>query len=345
MSKNIIHILDYDNQELFSKLLEICQKPYKVKQVLKWVYKLQIINFDEMTDISLDLRNTLKSCFETSLPTIEETQKSSDGTTKFLLKLQDGCQIEMVYIPSPKKNTLCISTQVGCGRGCLFCATSKMGLVRNLSQSELLGQFFLASKYFPDQKITNLVLMGMGEPLDNFERVLSFVRLMQDENALSFSGRRITLSTCGVVPMINRLADSNVKLKLAVSLNSAICENRSKLMPINQIYPLNELKKSLLYYRKKTNFRITFEYIMIDDFNMLQEDIKALTKFCGDISCKINLIKWNYVEGLSLKPPSDRQVTDFIEKLKTLPVAITLRDSRGSDITGACGQLSGKNKA
>jgi 23S rRNA (adenine2503-C2)-methyltransferase len=191
-------------------------------------------------------------------------------------------------------------------------------------------------------KLTNIVIMGMGEPLDNLENIISFLNVLQAEEGLCFSGRRLTLSTCGVIPKIYELAESGIKLKLAISLNSAINENRNQIMPINNQYPLPELKKALLYYRKKTNFRLTFEYIMIANFNMTKEDIKALTKFCGDISCKINLIKWNEVHDLVWKSPSDKQVADFIERLKPIPNALTLRKSRGNDIAGACGQLAGK---
>jgi 23S rRNA (adenine2503-C2)-methyltransferase len=172
--------------------------------------------------------------------------------------------------------------------------------------------------------------------------VLDFLKVLQAEEGLCFSGRRLTLSTCGLIPKIYELAEQQVKLKLAVSLNSAIEEKRTQIMPINKQYPLSELKKALIYYRKKTNFRITFEYIMIDGFNMGKEDVKALMKYCGDVSCKINLIKWNQVQGMDWKTPSDKQVETFVEQLKRIPAAITLRKSRGADIAGACGQLAGK---
>ena len=199
----------------------------------------------------------------------------------------------------------------------------------------------IALNHYKEDKITNIVLMGMGEPLDNYENVVNSIKLIQAENGFCFSGRRITLSTCGVVPKILELAESGLKIKLAVSLNSAINEKRDEIMPINKIYPLNELKNALLTFRKKTNFRITFEYIMIGNFNMSSEDIKALSKFCGDISCKLNLINWNEVNGLSWVRPRADQVSLFMQGLQHIPAAITLRKSRGEDIAGACGQLRG----
>ncbi|MCL2064109.1 MAG: 23S rRNA (adenine(2503)-C(2))-methyltransferase RlmN [Candidatus Cloacimonetes bacterium] len=366
------HTLNYSIEELKTKLLEICDKPFKVKQIFHWIFLSKQIDFQKMTNLSTDMRNRLSDEFDCFIPEVVSIKESKDKSMKYLVKLQDDNFIEMVYIPSssedanikdtkmefssqypafippyevrnrenkkktPKK-TLCISTQVGCSRKCAFCATAKLGLYRNLSQEELLMQLYLVKQ----QKITNLVLMGMGEPLDNLNNVISFLKVLQYNEGLAFSGRRTTISTSGIVPKIYELADQDIKVKLAVSLNSAIDSKRSKLMPINDIYPLKDLKKAVIYFRKKTNFRITFEYIMIDGFNMGKEDIKALIKFCGDLSCKINLIKWNNVQGLSWKSPTENQIESFIEALKILPVAVTYRKSRGEDIAGACGQLAG----
>ena len=337
----IPHILSLSTVELKEKLLRICVNSFKVKQIQQWIFTHHIIDFYKMTNISKELQKSLSVEFNTELPKIVEIQKSSDGTEKFMLKLADNELIEMVFIPDIKKNTICISTQVGCSRNCSFCATALLGLKRNLEPEEILSQLLIISNHFKDDKITNIVLMGMGEPLDNYENVIKSVKFIQSEEGFRFSGRRITLSTCGVIPKILELADSNIKIKLAVSLNSAIDEKRSLLMPINKLYPLSDLKKALLTFRKKTNFRITFEYIMIDNFNMGNEDITALAKFCGDISCKINLISWNEVSYLPWKRPKSDRVNQFINSLSHLPVAITLRKSRGEDIAGACGQLKG----
>ena len=300
-----------------------------------------------MSDISKALQATLIDTFDNTLPEVIDIQTSKDHTSKFLLKLSDANCIEMVYIPAEKKNTLCISTQVGCARRCSFCATAKIGLKRNLTQAEILAQILIAQNHFPEKKITNLVFMGMGEPLDNFDNVVSALQIIQDKDGFYFSGRRITISTAGVVPKIYELADifsskTNIKIKLAISLNAAIDEKRDKIMPINLIYPLSELKKAVQYFRKHTHFRITFEYIMMSNFNMQTEDIKALTKFCSDISCKINLIRWNEIPDYPYQSPTDDEVDTFIQQLHKIPNAITIRKSRGADIAGACGQLAGK---
>jgi len=247
----------------------------------------------------------------------------------------------MVYMPSETKNTVCLSTQVGCSRACAFCATGKLGLKRNLTPTEILSQLMILFTKNPEQKLTNIVLMGMGEPLDNFDNVCMALQAMRADEGFSISGRRITVSTCGVIPRIYDLIDKDIKVKLAVSLNSAIDEKRTQLMPINQIYPLAQLKQALLTFRKHTAFRVTFEYIMLAGFNMGREDIQALLKFCGDMSCKVNLIKYNDISGSEWQSPSDRQVEYFVDKLNALPVAVTLRKSRGADIAGACGQLVG----
>jgi len=335
------HILSLFPEQLEEILLSWGEKKYRISQIFDWIYQKYALSFDEMTTLSKDLRQKLNDHFDFNLPEIDIVQKSADRSEKFRLKLSDGYFIEMVFMPNEKKNTLCISSQVGCARNCQFCATAKMGLIRQLTPEEILGQVLIAQKQFPDQRITNIVLMGMGEPLDNYDNVVHFIRLMQSEKAFSFSPRRMTLSTCGVVPGINKLADSGIKIKLAVSLNSAINVKRNELMPINQLYSLEELKKSVLDFRKKTTFRITFEYIMIKNFNMSHEDVKALIKFAGDISCKINLIKWNHVPGLSWLSPDEKDIAQFIEQLSCISAAITLRQSRGEDIAAACGQLAG----
>ena len=338
------HILSFGIDTLREKLLKICSKPFHVKQILRWIFVHHITDLYKMTNISKELQNKISDEFNTNLPMIIDIKKSTDNTTKFLLKLSDNELIEMVYMPGEKKNTICISTQVGCSRACSFCATAISGLKRNLYSEEIIAQLIVALNHYKDDKITNIVLMGMGEPLDNYENVVNSIKLISAESGFCYSGRRITLSTCGVVPKILELAESGLKIKLAVSLNSAINEKRSEIMPINDIYPLNELKNALLTFRKKTNFRITFEYIMIGNFNMGSEDIKALSKFCGDISCKINLINWNEVNELPWRRPRADQVTHFITALQHIPAAITLRKSRGEDIHGACGQLRGVYK-
>ncbi|NQV17592.1 MAG: 23S rRNA (adenine(2503)-C(2))-methyltransferase RlmN [Armatimonadetes bacterium] len=338
----LVHILNLLPYEWKNYLLDIDEPKYRLKQILNWIYRNRTLDFSLMTTLPESLRQKLKNDFDNFLPEIIKVDISKDGTKKFLLSLVDDNRIEMVLIPNDKKNTLCISSQVGCARNCGFCATASMGLIRNLEVYEILSQVFLAIKELKENKLTNIVFMGMGEPLDNLENVIKAVRILQDEQCFSFSPRRITISTCGIIPKLKELSDSGLKIKLAVSLNSAIQEKRKQLMPVCRKYPLTELKNALLDFRKKTAFRITFEYVVIKDFNIGQEDTKALLKFLGDISCKLNVIKWNEVSSLPFKSPSEEEVAEFILRMQKLSSAVTYRKSRGQDINGACGQLAGK---
>ncbi len=337
----LAHILNLLPFELKNYLLDIDEPKYRLKQILNWIYKNRTLDFSLMTTLPESLRQKLKNDFHNFLPEIIKVDISKDGTKKFLLSLNDDNKIEMVLIPNDKKNTLCISSQVGCARNCSFCATASLGLIRNLEVYEILSQVFLAIKELEENKLTNIVLMGMGEPLDNLQNVIKAVKILQEEQSFSFSPRRITISTCGIIPKLKKLADCGLKVKLAVSLNSAIQEKREQLMPVCRKYPLTELKNALLDFRKKTTFRITFEYVMIKDFNVGKEDTKALLKFLGDISCKLNVIKWNEVSSLPFKSPSEEEVAEFILRMQKLSSAVTYRKSRGQDIDAACGQLAG----
>ncbi len=339
----IINVLELLPEELIQQLLDIGEKEYRAKQILNWVYTKHTTDFNEMTSLSEELRTKLQSILSITIPTIITKSSSSDGTTKYLLSLQDGSKIEMVIIPNGKKNTLCISSQVGCARKCEFCATAKLGLTRNLETHEITSQVFQAIKELGNDKLTNIVFMGMGEPLDNFDNVIKAIQIMQHDLCFNFSPRRITVSTSGVIPQITKLADTGLKLKLAVSLNSAIQTKREQLMPISKTYPLSELKKTLIDFRKKTPYRITFEYVMIKDYNIGRKDVKALLKYLGDISCKLNVIKWNKVDDLPYETPSDSEIDRFISSMSVLSSAVTYRKSRGADIDAACGQLAAKN--
>ncbi len=325
--------------EQLSAFLSSEYPAYRSQQLLKWIYEKKVFDPSKMTDLPATMQSYLSQAFDFSMPQIVQTLKSMDGSQKFRLLLSDGEQIEMVLMPEEKKLTLCVSSQVGCARDCSFCATGKMKLHRNLYPHEIVQQFLLASRE-TTERITNLVFMGMGEPLDNLENVLSALKLIQDERALAFSPRRTTISTCGIVPGIYALADSGVKVKLAVSLNSARNSIRDKLMPVNRKYPLSVLKKALLYFQKKNPFRITLEYILISGVNMEDEDLKALRQFSGDLSCKINFIPFNTLPFLPYLSPGEEELKSFLLKARgALPQTITLRRSRGIDIQGACGQL------
>lgn len=317
---------------------------YRTKQVLEWLYKKLCSDPDQMTNLPKELKVYLKEHYSLALPEIESKLNSVDGTVKYRLKLADNSLIETVMIPDGKKNTLCVSSQVGCSRGCAFCATARMNLKRNLTSDEIISQMIIASKDLLPAKLTNLVFMGMGEPLDNLDQVLKAISIIQDAQSLGFSPRRTTISTCGVVPGIIQLADSGIKTKLAISLNSAIETKRSELMPITRRYSLGELKQALFYFRRKTNFRITFEYILIPEYNMSLTDIKALSHYVDDLSCKINFIPNNPISETPWRAPSSTEIEVFMQKAQTIRQAITLRKSRGKDILGACGQLVAKKE-
>lgn len=317
---------------------------YRAKQLLSWLYKKMVFDIDQMSDLPLDFKLWLKDSFDFSLPTILAIDSSKDGTQKFLLELADQKQIECVLIPEGKKNTLCVSSQTGCARACSFCATGTLGAGRNLLPHEIIQQLLLASQHIYPKRITNIVFMGMGEPMDNLDNVLNALELLQDEAGVAFSPRRTTISTCGVLPGITKLADSKVKVKLALSLNSAIDSVRDELMKVNRIYPLASLKRALKYYNSKNPFRITFEYILIPDVNMDAASIKALKRFTSDLSAKINFIPYNFVASLPYRAPTKAEVESFMSAAASLPQAIMLRKSRGGDINGACGQLALNHK-
>ncbi len=332
------HIYGISPEEL-SSLLQGQFPAYRTKQILDWLYKKYVFEPDQMTNLPPELKEFLKTGLSWEIPEIDARLVSTDGTIKYRLKLSDGSLIECVMIPDDKKRTLCVSSQVGCSRGCSFCATAALKLKRNLEASEIIAQVMIVARELYPQRLTNLVFMGMGEPMDNLDNVLFALKILQDEQALSFSPRRTTISTCGVVSGIKKLAESGIKTKLAVSLNSAVEEKRSRIMPVSKLYPLNELKQALFYFRRKTNFRITLEYILIPDFNMGIADIKALSRFVDDLSSKINFIPFNPVSGAEWRAPTTAEIDLFMQKAQSIRQAITLRKSRGKDILGACGQL------
>ncbi|MDD4099856.1 MAG: 23S rRNA (adenine(2503)-C(2))-methyltransferase RlmN [Candidatus Cloacimonetes bacterium] len=328
-----------------SEIKAVVMKAYPAfrhRQLMHWLYVKQVYNPEEMTDLPIDFKVFITQQYSFSLPLIDKEDKADDGSIKYRLLLEDGAKIEMVMIPDQdKKNTLCVSSQVGCARSCSFCATGRLGLRRNLETHEIVGQIMLAMAQSPLPRVTNIVFMGMGEPLDNLPAVLKTLTIIQAHDTIAFSPRRTTVSTCGVIPGIIALADSGVKCKLAVSLNSAIDEIRSTLMPINRTYPLISLKNALVYYLSRSSFRVTFEYILIPDVNMSAADIKALRKFAGDLSCKINFIPYNPVPQLPYRKPEKLEIEKFMTAAQSINQAITLRRSRGSDVSGACGQLAG----
>jgi 23S rRNA (adenine2503-C2)-methyltransferase len=339
-----VHIYSVHPDDLQLQILAAGFKAFRFRQLVKWLYQKHENDISLMTDLPADFGNFLVENYDFSMPTLKQQLTAKDGSTKFVLELDNHTLIESVLMPEGDKNTLCISSQAGCAFGCAFCATGMLGVIRDLTVSEIVCQIMLAASFLGEEKLTNLVFMGMGEPLDNLENVIPAIRILQSDFGLQFSPRRMTISTCGYVPKIYELAETGIRIKLAVSLNSAIDEKRSKIMPVNKMYNLQELKKAILSYRKSSPWRITLEYIMIPDFNMGEEDARALLKFVGDISCKLNLIAFNRVDGFVWRSPTVNEALAFQDKLRELPVAVTIRKSRGTEISAACGQLAAVSK-
>ena len=311
---------------------------------MKWIHQRGVLNFMEMTDFSLELREQLSELAIAEPPEVEDCLISPEGTKKYLIKLDSGSMIEMVIIPEKKRLTLCISSQAGCALQCTFCATGAQGFERNLTPDEIIGQLWIANFYQqPSQQISNVVFMGMGEPLLNVMPVLSSISLMQHQNAYGLSKRRITLSTSGIVPEIKKLA-SRTDVSLAISLHAANDKLRDEIVPINKKYPLDQLIQSCKDYlinqsKRKT---ITIEYILIDGVNDSLEHAKQLVEVLRGLSCKVNLIPFNPFDGCNYLRSQEKVIQDFKEYLIRKGIITTLRMTRGDAIDGACGQLVGK---
>ena len=323
-------------EDLEKLLDDLGEKRYKANQLALWIYDKKATDFNQMTDLSKSLREKLNSiaCIDT-IKLIKAQTSKLDFSEKFLFKLKNGEKIETVLMWEKDRITICVSTQVGCPLGCTFCATGKMGFKRNLTPGEIVDQI-IALK---DHKPTHVVLMGMGEPLLNYENTIKALKIMNSELGLSFAAKRITLSTVGIPDMIKKLADLTLKIKLAISLNAPTDEKRNQLLPINKKHPLQTLIEAVKYYTKKTKRRVTFEYVLIKDFNDSQKDALELSKLVRGIPCKINLIPYNSIPDLPFEKPSEEKIIAFRDYLFPRCPAVTLRKSKGEDIQAACGQL------
>lgn len=341
-----VNLFDFDRPGLENFFHEIGEKPFRAKQMMQWIYKRQTHDFADMTDLSKSLREKLHDSCTASVPEIIKEQSSSDGTRKWLLALSGGNAVEVVYIPEAKRGTLCVSSQIGCLLTCSFCATAKQGFNRNLSVAEIIGQLVVADKRLTELgrpgAITNVVMMGMGEPLLNYNNVISAMKLMLDDFAYGISKRRVTLSTAGVVPQIYALM-KDCPVSLAISLHSPFDELRDELVPINKKYPIAELLTACREYAKLgQRTRITFEYILIDGVNDKPEHARALIKLMANVPNKINLIPYNPVEGVDYQRSRSARVHAFAEILLQKGLTVMVRKTRGDDIDAACGQLAGK---
>lgn len=332
------NILDFTLEELSSWMKENGESPFRAKQVVSWIYK-EVWDFENMKNIPKALKDKLKKEFVFGVPRIEEEYISKvDGTKKLLLALSDGNLIESVVMKYKHGNSICVSTQVGCRMGCKFCASTIGGRIRNLTAGEILSQVLVAQKLI-GERISNIVLMGSGEPLDNYENVLKFLELVNAEYGLNIGQRHITLSTCGIVPKIYDLADRDLSITLAISLHAFSDEKRKEIMPIANKYSIKEILDACQYYINKTKRRITFEYSLVKDVNDGSEDAKALGKLLKGLLCHVNLIPVNEVKENSFKRSSEKAIENFEGILKRAGIEVTVRREMGSDINAACGQL------
>ena len=316
---------------------------YRTTQVLKWLYPKGVQSIDEMTNLSKRFREELGQISFVSRLLPLRVEEARDGTKKLLFQLEDGCRIESVLIPEKSRLTLCISTQVGCAMGCRFCLTGRKGLKRNLRTSEILNQILATRKILPDNVfVTNIVLMGMGEPLANYENTLRAISLMTCPDAFKFSSRRVTLSTVGLLPEIERLAKEKVAFRLAISLNASNEETRSQIMPISRRYPLKELLAACRRFPLRPRTRITFEYVLMEGVNDSSKDARELVRILRGIPSKVNLIPLNEAPVIPFKRPSEDKVGVFQSVLMESGLTAIVRSSKGLDISAACGQLEAK---
>lgn len=332
------NLLDYTLDELKVWMSENGESAFRGKQILSWIYK-GVMDFKGMKNIPKSLISKLEENFTITMPEIVEVYKSElDGTEKFLLGFSDGNLIESVLMRYKHGNSICISTQVGCRMGCKFCASTIEGRVRNLTTGEILSEVIAVQNYI-GERISNIVLMGSGEPLDNYDNVVKFLEIVSADYGLNIGQRHITLSTCGIVPKIYELADKELSITLAVSLHAFSDEKRKEIMPIANKYTISELLEACRYYLNKTKRRITFEYALVKDVNDGMEDAKALGKLLSGMLCHVNLIPVNEIKENSFKRSSKKAIEDFSEILRNNGIEVTTRREMGSDINAACGQL------
>lgn len=330
---------DLSFEELESSIIEIGEPKFKAKQIYDWIHNKLVNDFEGMSNISKKTKEELKKVFEFTLGTIElKLESKLDSTKKYVIKFEDGNVVESVFLKYKFGNTACISSEVGCKMGCLFCASTKNGFLRSLTAAEMLKQIYLIQKD-TGEKISNVVIMGSGEPLNNYDNTLKFLKLINDERGQNISMRKITLSTCGIVPKIYSLADEDIPITLAISLHAPTQEKREEILPIAKKYSLPELMKSCDYYVQKTGRRLTFEYIMIKGFNDSKEDAENLANLLKNMLANVNLIPCNYVKEANIKPSENIDIERFKKYLADKGINATTRRELGSDINAACGQL------
>ena len=320
-------------------------KAFRGNQVYEWLWSKGAHSFEDMTNISKEARAMLESNFVINHIKVDTIQRSDDGTIKNAVRLHDGLVVESVLIPTNTRTTACVSSQVGCSLDCNFCATARLKRMRNLEPGEIYDQVLAIDKesrlYF-NHPLSNIVFMGMGEPLMNYNNMMKAIEMITSSEGLGMSPKRIMVSTSGVPKMIKKLADDDVKVKLAISLHSAIDEIRSKIMPFSKNFPLADLRESLEYWYRKTKSKISYEYVVWKDINDNKESIDALVKFCKYVPCKVNLIEYNPIDDGEFQQASEEATNAYIKALEASGIVVKVRRSRGKDIDAACGQLANK---
>ncbi|WP_299834518.1 23S rRNA (adenine(2503)-C(2))-methyltransferase RlmN [uncultured Tenacibaculum sp.] len=333
-------------EQLRDFFVENGDKAFRGNQVYEWLWSKAAHTFDDMTNISKATREMLDANFVINHIEVDTMQRSNDGTIKNAIKLHDGLIVESVLIPTEKRTTACVSSQVGCSLDCKFCATARLKRMRNLNADEIYDQVVAIdqqSRLYHNHKLTNIVFMGMGEPLMNYNNVIKAIDKITSPEGLGMSAKRITLSTSGVPKMIKKMADDEVKFNLAVSLHSAIDEVRTSIMPFNSTFPLEDLREALEYWYEKTNRKITYEYVVWRGINDRKEDVDALVKFCKYVPAKVNLIEYNPIDDGEFQQASQNALNNYISNLEMHDIVVNVRRSRGKDIDAACGQLANKS--
>lgn len=319
---------------------------FRGNQVYEWLWSKGAHSFEDMTNVSIETRQMLEDNFVINHIRVDNMQKSSDGTIKNAVRLHDGLIVESVLIPTKTRTTACVSSQVGCSLDCRFCATSRLKRMRNLNPDEIFDQVVAIdkeSRLYHDRPLSNIVFMGMGEPLMNYNNVLKAIDKITSDEGLGMSPKRIVVSTSGVPKMIKKMADDEVKFKLAVSLHSAIDEVRTSIMPFNETFPLADLREALEYWYAKTKNRITYEYVVWKDINDKKKDVDALIEFCKFAPSKVNLIEYNPIDDGEFQQANDEAINMYVSMLEANHITVTVRRSRGKDIDAACGQLANKS--
>ena len=336
------NIKNYNIEELKQELVNLGEKPYRAEQIFKWIFEENVTSFDEMTNLSLELRDKLKQNYALCVFNILKKQVASDGTTKYLFDVLDGNAIETVLMEYHHGYSICVSSQIGCKMGCKFCASTGIPFSRNLTSGEIVEQL-LAVQRDKNIKISNVVFMGIGEPLDNYDNVINAIRIINNPKGINIGARHISISTSGLVPEIYRLAEENIQCTLSISLHATTDEKRSSMMPVNNLYNIEDLITACKDYIKATNRRISFEYALAKENNDNLDDAKQLVKLLKGMNCHVNLIPINKIENGKYTKSSNEAILKFRDYLNDHGIVATVRRELGSDIDAACGQLRRKN--